>query len=48
MTDEKLSLMSLALKILHDECPPDNSTYLCKLGEDPEDTCVNCWTNYLY
>lgn len=44
----KESMFHLALMILHDQCPPDNQMYLCKMGECPECDCVMCWDKYLW
>lgn len=46
--EHKDSMFQLALKILHDECPPDNRMYLCTMGEEPECDCETCWENYLF
>ena len=44
----KESMFQLARMILHDQCPPDNQMYLCKMGECPECDCTECWENYLW
>ena len=41
------SMYDLAKMILHDACPPDNRMYLCKIGEEQENRCEECWSNYL-
>ena len=39
------SMYRLALMILADECPPDGSYYLCRMGCQGEldDVCADCW-----
>lgn len=41
-------MLQLALMILHDQCPPDNTMYLCLTGEELEPRCQECWSNYLF
>lgn len=41
-------LFRCAQMILHDQCPPDNTAYLCKHGEECETECTRCWDNYLW
>ena len=43
----KSDMLHLALMVVHDECPPDNRMYLCRMGEEPESRCEECWSNYL-
>lgn len=45
---DKENMFQLARMILHDQCPPDNRMYLCKMGEYPECDCTRCWDNYLF
>ena len=41
------TMFQLANMILRDECPPDNTLYLCRMGEEDECRCEECWSNYL-
>ena len=43
------SMYGLALDILHDRCPPDNTMYLCSMMEDLGDgtECERCWEKFL-
>ncbi len=42
-------LLSLALMILQDRCPPDRTMYLCERSEEyDEDCCCRCWTSFLF
>lgn len=41
-------LLTCAHMILNDQCPPDRRAYLCMHGEEPEDGCLSCWSNYLH
>ena len=44
----KESMFKLARMILNDQCPPDNTMYLCRMGECNDDCrCIECWDNYL-
>lgn len=45
---EEYSMLGLALLILNDSCPPDNTKYLCRKGEECENDCLRCWEKYLY
>lgn len=45
---EDYGLLSLALLILRDSCPPDNTKYLCRMGEECDTDCQKCWETYLY
>ena len=42
------TILQLALMILNNQCPPDNRAYLCKQGEECEEDCPACWSNYLF
>lgn len=46
--DGKANLLDLALIILHNGCPPDNTMYLCLMDEEPEPRCEECWSRYLF
>lgn len=48
VAEQRESIFQLALKVLHDECPPDNTMYYCNMGEEPECDCTTCWENYLF
>lgn len=48
MTKCEADIFSLALMILNNACPPDNTMYLCNMGEECEYECTRCWSNYLY
>ncbi len=42
-------VLSLALLILRDECPPDNTMYLCNRCEEHDsECCQRCWTTFLF
>lgn len=42
------SLFQLALLILHDNCPPDPTKYLCKMDKECKNVCKRCWEKYLF
>lgn len=49
MNNQKIhSIFQLALMILRDECPPDNTMYLCKMQAHEDCECSRCWESYLY
>ena len=48
MATPKPSIFSCALMILNNQCPPDNTAYLCAHGEEADEDCVRCWGNYLF
>ena len=47
MTKPKENMFQLARMILHDQCPPDNTMYLCKMSDHDDCECTLCWDNYL-
>lgn len=47
MTELEQELYHLSLRILDDECPPENCMYLCNMHEERECDCRRCWDKYL-
>lgn len=45
---EDYTLLQLDLIILNDGCPPDNTKYLCRMGEECDTDCLRCWEKYLH
>ena len=44
-----MDLLSAALLLIEDACPPDSDAYLCN-QEDADDgsACARCWRRYLF
>lgn len=41
-------LLSCALMAINDECPAEQSMYLCRLEDTDECDCRRCWQTYLF